>query len=172
MTRKLKGWLAAHSALAAVVVTLVCAGGAVAAWVVYSASITGTATGSFGTAPAGGSALTVSSNSGSNVAAVPCTAGTGASCTGGTTGVIGYKITNNDTSATWSYSGGSVTFATTGHPECDSHIFVATNPANASSIPAGGNVTGTVSYKADPTTPTSCSGAAVVATLGGTVSSP
>lgn len=144
------------------------AGAAYGAWVTYQASMTGSASGTIATSDGTAPALVVSTN-GAGVAGAP------SSKTGGAVnGTVPLKVTNLDTTTTYSVSGVTVSFAVTGHPECSAHLSHATDPlpTNIPSISSATPFTSSVSYALDATTPVSCAGGTVVATLGGTVSSP
>lgn len=152
--------------LTAVAVTLTAASGAVAAWLIYSGA-SGNVNGAFGTTDTQ-TAITFATGA-AGTAVVPCTAGTGATCTGGTPGVINVTLTNND--PTNAHASGTPTVQFTGGVgSCLSHLFVTGTSGLTQTLPASGTGTGTVTFVADPSTPTSCSGGSITATLTGSTS--
>lgn len=151
-----------------VVAALAVSGAAFAAWEIFNPVSGGTAVGGFATAPSTND-ITFSTGTGTATAVVPCTAGSGASCTGGTPGVIPVAVTNNDPTNAHSASGVSVVLtAVTG---CASHLFVVSTSGLTQTVPGGTTAQGaSVTYVADPSTPTSCSGNPVTANISGTAS--
>lgn len=166
--KRIKRWMAAHVVLSCLAVTLVFTGAAVAAFVLYSSTLSGQVHGSFGTATGGGAAITATDEPNSTGAPVlPCTSGTGATCTGGQPGNIPVLLTNN-TSQDEAISSFSASFAT-GQTQCDGHLFAA-NTFTGMTVPANGTQQVSLLVVADPSTPASCSAAPITATLGGTTS--
>ena len=153
--------------IVAVVVTgLVMAGAAAAAWIVYTPAASGSATGTFAT-PTSVNMISFTTTTGSTPVS-PCTAGSGATCTGGTPGVLAVAVKNNDPFASHAASGLTVTLssATVG---CASHLFVTAASGLTQTVAAGATATdGTVSFVADPSTPGTCGGANITATISGT----
>lgn len=150
--------------LVGAVVGLVLVGAAAAAWVVYSGS-SGTADGSFVTA---NSVAAIAFSTGQPGTAVsPCTAGSGATCTGGTPGVINVALTNNDPSNAHAAVSPVIAFSTSPTSGCASHLFVTGTTGLSQTVAAGGTGSGSVTFVADPSTPAGCSGATITATISG-----
>jgi hypothetical protein len=171
LTRRLKNWVAAHSVLAMVLVTLVFAGGAAAAWITYTATVSGTAGGTIATNQSLSKLLFASDGSVTPTSVEPCSSGTGATCTGGVQGTIPYSMTNR-----WS---GNVTVTSlsvvlttsddTSPDFCKNHLFTIAASLPVTGTYGTGLVTahGLVQYVADPSLPVGCSAATVTATFTG-----
>ncbi|HZQ82444.1 MAG TPA: hypothetical protein VFB25_10775 [Gaiellaceae bacterium] len=161
-------WARAHVVLASVIGAFMLTGTAAAAWFIYTTAFSGSVTSSFGTAPS--QAMVTASQGSGGTSVVPCTAGTGATCTGGTMGVMNVTLTNNDPSATHNLTGNpTVTFSVAGHSECNSHLFVVNESHFGDTLTYGTPDTQPqIQYVADPSTPNTCSAGAITATLTGT----
>jgi hypothetical protein len=145
-------------------------GRAVAAYIFYNQKASGSAPGKFATAQTL-DAITVSDNDAADVDVVPCTSGETTSCTGGTPGVIGYKAHSNNPDSQVTWTSPSVVFTTPDQPSCASFILLQTNPGGGP-IPAGGDIFGTIQFKAKASTPGSCSAVSILATFDGSTTTP
>lgn len=145
------------------------AAGAAAAWTIFSPQSNGSAAGAFATTTTQNQ-ITFSSGSGTPVDVVPCTTGSGTTCTGGSPGTIPVAITNNDPSNAHAASGLTISLSSTA-TGCAAHLFVTGSSNLTESVPAGMTLqNGSVTYVADPSTPASCSGAAITAFISGSAS--
>jgi hypothetical protein len=171
LTRRLKHWVAAHSVLAMTIVTLVFAGGAAAAWITYTSTVSGTASGTIATNQALSKMLFAPDASATPTSAEPCTTGTGATCTGGVQGTIPYTMTNRTAGAVTVTSLNTVlTTSDDLSPDfCKTHLFTISTSLPVTGSYGSGLVTahGLISYTADPTLPIGCSNAVVTTTFTG-----
>jgi hypothetical protein len=156
--------------LAAVLVSLVLAGGAAAAWITFLSTATGTATGKIDTNQQMSKMTFASDGSVTPTNVDPCTAGSGSSCTGGTSGSIPFTMTNNTAgSVTISALNVVLTTSDDATDNCKAHLFVTGGTPTTGAYGTGLDTAhGLLTFVADPTLPTGCSAATVTATFSGT----
>jgi hypothetical protein len=145
------------SVASAVITMLVCAGTAVAAWVIYS-GINGSAGGSFSSTTTSATALTYATGTPAATALTP-----------GSSTTVNVKLTNNDPSI--SHTVTTLTSAFTSSPvDCAAHLTTGTvtGIGGGTVVPAGGSVTGTVIVNADASLPNDCVGGTYTLTFSGT----
>jgi hypothetical protein len=166
MLRRLRTFYKAHAALAVILTSLVLAGTAAAAYVIYASIVDGTATTSFSSATMTNAVTAVDTWP---TIVINNTPGTPNSGTG--TSQLTYNLRNNTANAESATVTG-ITFVSTGTGgvNCGSHISVTSGLPNTQGVPAGvGQQSGAQSAQLSVTNlPDACSGASVTASFTGT----
>ncbi len=152
--KRIKTWIGAHVVLASIIASLVLAGGAAAAWIIYS-GIGGTGNGSFAAS--------------STIDAIDINGGTPSGPLGpGASVSLPLTLVNNDT-VDHRTNTVTATFSTT-PTVCASHLSSAdVGNLNAITIPGGGTMSRSITVTSDGSTPIACASGTWTVAFAGTL---